>query len=71
LFFVRVILFFMSRTAENANAPIVAEQSEAVRASYRSVSHHASTSPAVTPSGEDAVTKDEMMKLFGSALRVR
>jgi hypothetical protein len=66
-----VILFFMSRAAENADAPVAAEQSESFRASYRSVSHHETTSSLNPPSGEEAVTKDEMMKLFGSALRVR
>jgi hypothetical protein len=66
-----VILFFMSRAAEKADAPVAAEQSEVFHASYRSVSHHAPTSSLVPPSGEEAVTKDEMIKLFGSALRVR
>lgn len=71
LFFVRVILFFMSRTADDVEVPKLAEHSAVERADHRPTSHHDYISPTAAQSNDDAVTRDEMMKLFGGALRVR
>jgi hypothetical protein len=71
LFFVRVILFFMSRTADDVEVPKMAEHSEVTRADHRPTSHYDYTSSKAAQSSDDLVTRDEMMKLFGGALRVR
>lgn len=79
MFFVRVILFFMSRKADEAHVPTLAVRSEAVR----SVAAWPDRKPSLGYQGvvskqtfnesynEDPVTREEMTKLFGSALSVR
>lgn len=74
LFFVRVILFFMSRGADDAVVPAVPKPIEKPRASHRTSSRHESIAPTEmpdSPEGDDAVTREEILKLFGGALRVR
>lgn len=61
----------MSRSADDAASPSLAKQSEATRADHRSAPLHENTVPELTPTAQDTVTRDEMIKLFGSALRVR
>ncbi|WP_156026502.1 hypothetical protein [Sulfitobacter donghicola] len=69
-----MILFFMSRKAEDAHVPEKELQAKAKRANYRPAPRHKTIEPTQMPeqnSGEGAVTRDEMTKLFGNALRVR
>ncbi|MEP1766253.1 MAG: hypothetical protein ABJJ53_06365 [Sulfitobacter sp.] len=72
LFFVRIILFLISRRAEDA----VVSDSEplkhvAVPAESKHEDINPTHSPQYGPEGDEAVTREEMMKLFGNALRVR
>ncbi len=71
VFFVRVMLFFMSRGADDAEGPQVAPMPAATDVRHRipPVVPDASADPA--PGDEKVVTREEMMKLFGTALRVR
>jgi hypothetical protein len=75
LFFVRVILFLMSRQADDAVEPSLAKHAPSSGGKGRTSTRHASIAPTHSYQQDgydsDAVTKEEMVKLFGSALRVR
>lgn len=65
----------MSRSAESAVVPAVPQPQSAQGMAPEILPHHQSHEPKQVPYDEpyrdDAVTRDEMMKLFGRALRVR
>ena len=64
----------MSRKAEDAIVPVVAHHSDAARADHRPSPRRQAGEPtkvADASNDDGAVTRAEMTKLFGSALRVR
>lgn len=75
MFFVRVILFMMSRRADDAVVPSLAKPNHSSSDSRRTSTRHKSIEPTHSLHNadfdNDTVTREEMLKLFGGALRVR
>ncbi len=79
LFFVRVILFFMSRNVSSAEDASTVDASVAAITNHRSPPRLKSTDlgpgdmGCTDPKakGQGVVTREEMVRLFGNALRVR
>jgi len=72
LFFVRVMMFFMSRRADDASraqAGNAASQVTSHRTHTGTFSRSGTPQQGRTPTS--AITREEMTRLFGTALRVR
>ena len=82
VFFVRVFLFLMSRQADDIGPSTVIDTSRSGGRRHRAPSMPQKTEPSVQPSEpaaqeqaqsdeSDAVTREQIVKLFGNALSVR
>ena len=74
MFLVKLFLFLMSRRAEDAKVATTTGTSDATRQSYRARLEAQTQNGGVRVSEdgtEQAVTREEMMRLFSDKLRVR
>ncbi|MCX7566416.1 hypothetical protein OS189_08685 [Sulfitobacter sp. F26169L] len=69
-----MILFFMSRKADDALVPTVRHRADKAQTDYPTSPRHNEIAPTHMPDlaqAEGGVTREEIIKLFGGALRVR
>jgi hypothetical protein len=74
MFLVRVILFFMSRRTDRSGIVALSDMPHAPRRSHRTSSPRKMTIRDKAQEGlpaEGSVTREEMTRLFGNALRIR
>lgn len=74
VFLVRVILFMMSRRAADAGSPAAKPAADAMELSRRArltATRESSGAGEVNHGADGPITREEMTRLFGNALRVR